>query len=405
MGEHGMKRMGRRAGALMTLVLLATVAGRGTAFAQATDGRWLAWMGCWQPVAEGATGDAADALLCFQPLAGDVGVEMVSVENGEISTRQTVRADGRRHDTSSDGCAGWDRADFSARPARVFLSSEYTCDGDVVRTSTGLLAMVSTEEWVEVKVVTVDGERMTWVTRYHLATQSDAEAAGFGEIAADQSMAVHSARVSAAASPSVDDVIEASGYVDEEGVTAWIAERDVPLEIDADKLVRMADAGVSEDVIDMVIAVSYPSRFAVDRESERRSPGYGPRYGPFGGWGYYQPFYGSLFFSPFGFYSRYGYGFGYRGLGYGGYGYGGYGYGGYYLPVVIQGGRSESGGRVIKGQGYRRNPSSGATRGRAASPRGYVGGSSRGWTGRSSSRSPSRGTSTGRTAKRRGGGG
>ncbi len=411
MGEHGMTRMGRIAGALTTLILLSAVAGRGTAFAQATDGRWLAWMGCWQPVAEAATRDAPDALLCFQPLSSDVGVEMVSVEDGEISTRQTVRADGQRHESSLEECTGWDRGDFSARPARVFLASEYVCDGDVVRTSTGLLAMVSSEEWVEVKVVTVGGgDPMTWVTRYRLATQIDAEAAGFGEIAADRSMSVRSARVAAAARPSVDDVIEASEYVDEQGVTAWIAERDAPLEIDADELVRMADAGVSEDVIDMVIAVSYPSRFAVDRESERGGPDYGPAYGSSGRWGYYQPFYGSLFFSPFGFYSRYGYGFGYRGFGYPGFGYGGYaysgyGYGGYYVPVVVEVDRSDSGGRVIMGQGYRRGQRSGTMRSRGASPRGYVGGSSRGWTGSSASRRPSRGTSTGRTAKRRGGGG
>jgi hypothetical protein len=407
----------------MAVLLFSAVAGPGTAFAQttaqatdqATDGRWLAWMGCWQPVAEAATVDASVALLCFQPLSGDVGVEMVSVENGEISTRQTVRADGRRHDSSLEECTGWDRGDFSARPARVFLASEYVCEGDVVRASTGLLAMVSSEEWIEVKVVTVGGgEPMTWVTRYRLATQSDAEAAGFGDIAADRTMSVRSARVAAAARPSVDDVIEASEYVEAEAVSAWIAERDAPLEIDADELVRMADADVSEDVIDMVIAVTYPSRFAVDRESERDGPDNGRAYGSFQGWGSYQPFYGSLFFSPFGFYSRYGYGFGYRGFGYGGYGYGGYGYGGYYVPVVVEVDRSDTGARAINRQGYRRGQSSGTTRSRGASPRGYVGGSSRGWTGSSSSRGwagssssrrPSRGTSTGRTAKRRGGGG
>lgn len=413
MGKHGMTRMARIPGALITVLLVSALAGPGTIFAQSTDGRWLAWMGCWQPVAEAATPDTPDALLCFQPLSGDIGVEMVSIEDGEISARQTVRADGRRHDSSLEECTGWDRGDFSARTVRVFLTSEYVCESDVVRASTGLLAMVSSEEWIEVKVVTVGGgEPMTWVTRYRLAAPGDAEAAGFGDIAADRAMSVRSARVAAAARPSVDDVIEASGFLEAEAVSAWIAERGAALEIDADELVRMADADVSEDVIDMVIAVTYPSRFAVDRETERDRPAYGRAYGSFGGWGSYQPYYGSLFFSPFGYYSRYGYGYGYRGLGYGGYGYGGYGYGGYgyggyYVPVVVGVDRSDDGSRVINRQGYRRGQSSGTSRSRGASPRGYVGGSSRGWAGSSSSRRPSSGTSrsTGRTAKRRGGGG
>lgn len=406
MAEHGMKRIGRTAAALLALVLLSAGAGPGRALAQATDGRWLGWVGCWQPVAETDTPDTADALLCVLPLSGEGGVEMVSVDDGEITSRRTVRADGQPHDSDLEGCTGWDRADFSARPARVFLTSERVCEGDIVRTTTGLLAMVSSDEWIDVEVVTVgDGAPLTWVTRYRLATPSDAEAAGFGDIAAGREMAVRSARVAAARAPSVGDVIEASERVDPEAVSAWIAERGAPVQIDADQLVRMADAGVPEDVIDMVIAVSYPSRFAVDHESERADRDYGPAHGSFGR-GYYRPYYpyyGSLFFSPF--YSRYGFGYGYRGFGYGGYGYGGYGYGGYYVPVVIQGDPPDDRGRVINRRGYSRGQSAGSSRGRAATPRGYVGGSSRGLGSRSPSRSPARGTSSGRKAKRRGGGG
>jgi hypothetical protein len=250
--EHRITRAGRIAGATVTVLLLSAGMGLGTAFAQttaqatdqATDGRWLAWMGCWQPMAETATREAPDTMVCFQPVQGDVGVEMVTIENGEVSARQTIRADRQRYDSTQEGCTGWDRGDFSAQPARVFLTSEYLCEGEVARTSTGMLAIVSPEEWIDVRVVKVgDTAPLTWVTRYRLATQSDAEAAGFGDIAADRSMAVRSARI-AAARLSVDDVIEASGYVEAEGVSAWVAERNAPLEIDADELIRMSDAGV-----------------------------------------------------------------------------------------------------------------------------------------------------------------
>jgi len=262
--------------------------------------------------------------------------------------------------------------------------------------------MVSGSEWVQVNVVAGGGARTAWVTRYRLAPRSVVEEAGLSDIAADHGMEGRTARVAAAARPSVEDVIEASQYVEEEGVSAWIAELGLRFELDADRLIRMADAGVSEDVIDMVVAVSYPSHFAVDRE--RYSPGYGPTYSSFGGWGFSQPLYSSRFFSPYGYCSPYRYGFGYGGCGYRGYGYGGYGYGGYRSPVIIVIDGSGSGGRVVNGQGYRRAPSSG-TGGRVASPRGYVGGSSGSSAGSRSSTEPSRGTSTGRKAKRKDGGG
>ncbi len=133
MAEHEETRAGRIAFTVLVIGLLAAVTGPGTAYAQESDERWLAWMGCWQPVGEAAARGAPDALVCFQPLAGDVGVEMVSLEDGEIVARETVRADGRRHDANLEGCAGWDRGDFSARPGRVFLASEHLCDGGVVR--------------------------------------------------------------------------------------------------------------------------------------------------------------------------------------------------------------------------------------------------------------------------------
>lgn len=392
---HRYEKPGAGAGGTLSalIFLFAAAAGARTASAQETDARWLAWMGCWQPVGETAGETAPDALLCFQPLADDVGVEMVSVEGGEIVARETVRADGRRHDSELEGCTGWERGDFSARPGRVYLSSEHLCDGGVTREQTGLLATVSTEEWVDVSVVAAEDERTTWVMRYRLADESRTDAAGFAEVAAGRETAVRSARVAASARPSVDDVIEANEYVDADGVGAWIAERGTPLDVNADKLVRMADAGVPEEVIDMVIAVSYPSRFAIDRdrEAERYGPDGSERYGTRGGWGYYDPFYGWPFYSPFGVYSPFWYGYGY--------GYG-YVYRGYYGPIIVKIDRADSrdpGGRVINGMGYRRGSrTSGSGAARSPSIKGSSGSVSRGSSGRKA---------TGRTAKRRKGGG
>ncbi len=391
--RHEPTRVGRLAGTALATLLLAAWGLPGTAAAQQTDGRWLPFLGCWEPVSEEAARAADDALLCLQPVTGEVGVEMISIENGEIVARETRQADGLQRDSEREGCTGWERGEFSARPGVVYLDSEHACEGGVLRGATGVVAMVSPREWIDVKVVTAGGESMTWVARYRLASQRQADEAGFGEIAADRRMAVLSARVAAAKPPSVDDVIEASENIAPEAVGAWVAERDVPLDLNADELIRMADAGLSEEVIDMVIAVSYPEQFAVDRGEERyerrydrayRLGGYGSPWG-WGRWGYYDPFYSSLFYSPYG---------------YGRYGYGSYGYYGYrgYIPVVIGGGRDRdrSTGRVIRGRGYTRGQSSGSGVGaRPASPRGTVSSPSRGSSG---------GRSGGRTAKRRPGG-
>ena len=363
-----------------------------TVAAQEMDERWLAWMGCWQPVRTSTSADAPESLLCFQPSAQEAGVEMIAVEDGEITTREVVRADGQRHESSLEGCDGSRRAAFSSRPGRVFMDVDQLCDGGVDRSSSGMFAMISSQSWINAQVVTVGEEKLTWVTRYRLATQSQAEAVGLGEIAADRSLAVRSLRLAASGRYSVEDIIEAQAHVDPEAVEAWIVEHETPLAIDAGRLVQLADAGVSEGVIDMMIARSYPERFAVS------TGGGGGGDGPWlGGAGYYDPFYGwgSPYYGRFGY--RYGYGYSPFGFGYGspygyGYGYGiGYGYG----PSIIRTEPRNNGGRVISGRGY----SSGSSIGTRST------GSSRGTSSIGTSSSGSGGQSTGRTARRRGGGG
>ncbi len=383
-GGRGCRGQGAgAAGWLAAGALFAAAFAPASVLAQETDDRWLAWMGCWRPVAETApAADAPEALLCFGPRTGDAAVEMVSLEDGEVAARQALWADGRRHDAEVEGCAGWDRGDFSVRPGRVFLASEYECEGGTARAATGIMAMVAADEWVDIKVVDVEGEKLTWVTRYRLASPRAAEEVGFGDAATGRGLALRSARAAGAARPSVDDIIEATAHVDPEGVSAWLAERDARLDLESEELIRLADAGVPEEVIDMAIAVSYPSRFAVGRE-DARDAGYG-RYGGYGGygpWGWADPYYWSLYYSPFGYrYGRLGFGYG-------------YGYGGFYVPIIRSGSR-DSGGRVIAGQGYRRG-SRGATSSRTPTSRGASVGRASGG---------SRG-STGRTARRRGGGG
>jgi hypothetical protein len=204
-------------------------------------------------------------------------------------------------------------------------------------------------------------------------------------------------------------VIEAVAAVGGGATEAWIAETGDGFDLDANQLVALSDQGVPVPVIDLMIAVSYPDRFALAVDDER-SPGlvsvgstsarpvlgsrgvgcysnFGPSYG--------SRYYGSSYYDPF--YS--GCGYRYSSYSYGPYGYGG-GWYGSYAPVVYVGGSTaqRNPGRVVKDQGYTRGrgeTSTGSTStgsaGSAAPPRSSGGATS--------------GTTTTRRAKPRGGGG
>jgi hypothetical protein len=368
------------------------------AAAQTADSRWLPWLGCWQ--AEGSPSDAG--LLCVRPLDGQSSVEILRVTGTDVVSREVVWADGQQHETSREGCNGWEKGTFSKDGARVFLSSDHTCEGGVERSGGGIMALVSPTEWLDVRYLGMGDDRTPWVQRYRAASDEQAEAAGMGGILADRAWAVRTARMAAAAAPSVDDVIEASQEEPAEVVQAWVAERKAPLKLSAKELERMADAGVSPDVIDIAVAVSYPSHFTVraqpgtaDQVADRPFRG---SYYP--GWGF-DPFYYRFGYDPLYYgYGAYGYGYGWGyPVGY----YGGYGYG--YTPVITITNSDQnaiSHGRFVPGRGYTRGSSSGSsgsTGGAAAAPsRGSTGAA----TGSSSSGASS---SSGRTAHRRGGGG
>lgn len=382
----------------LVLSLLAVLAGAVGGEAQ-TDGRWTPFYGCWEPAAGASDG----GLLCFRPTSDDVGVEMLTVLDGEVVTTEVFRADGKAQQIEREGCTGSETAEFAQDPGRIFTRSLYTCEGDVTRSATGIMSMTAPGQWIDVRAVAVGERPLAWVQFYRTADPEAVEAAGLGDITARLGMAVRSARLAASAPLTVDDVLEAAGKVDAEAVKAWVAERGDRFDLTGDDLLALDDAGVDADLIDVMVAVSNPDYFALEEGGEARAaPTRDPatmrsawnRF-PYGR--YYDPF----FFDPFyyGIAARYNYAYSPWGW-YGGYG----GYGGYVpTPIVVR--PAPTGGRVVKGRGYTRGT---ASRGGSGQPayRGPTSRSSGSSAGVSSSSGSSRsgGSSTGRTARRRGGG-
>ena len=360
------RQAGARGSMAMVVVLLGAVVAAPLAAVQQvptaerraglTDTRWGAFVGCWEPVAGQEDADAG--LLCVRP--ADLGVEMFTIHAGEVRTSDLLIADGEPRAIQAEGCEGWEEVSFSDDGRRAFTRSAYSCEG-VQQSGTGVLALVSPTQWVDVRAVEVDGERTSWVQRYSLvgvdrAVSEGVDGPGFG-----METASRAARFVAHRGVGFGEVEEASRNVDTEAVEGWLANRSEGFAPTANDLERLVDAGVAESVIDVIVAKSFPETFSVDAEGAaeqaaaqsgampsrgaRRTLYYGPRM-PFG-------------FRTLGYGYRYGYGPGdvYYGLGY----RDGYGYPGYwdYRPgtVTIERRSPEPPGRMIRGRGYTRGTS------------------------------------------------
>ncbi len=377
-----------------------------TVDAQVVEEPWLAWIGCWVPVG----GGAMDPGLCFVPASEGV-VERISFTGDRIVSRQALRVDGSDSPLVIDDCEGTDALRPSADGLRFYTRSVMTCGDDEWTRAGGVMAMFTPTQWVDVRTVSQGAEPVTSAQYYQLAAEGSEARVGLPAPTPAQVDAAMDARVRASGGLQLEQVADASQHAPAAAVQAWIVEVGSGFRLDGGALVGLADAGVPDPVIDVVIALSFPDRFDINRtgqlmsrtaQAEPAGGGYGGAPEP-GYWGY--PGYGTGYGAAgWGYYTRGG--FGYYGFGGPGVGYPGapFWYGGgrpIYVEVSPTPPRTS---KVVNGRGYTqgRSGSSGG-----ASSQGYSSGRSDSGDGgsvSSGSSAPSRGTSTGRKAKRRGGG-
>jgi hypothetical protein len=374
---------------------------QGTSAAASTDARWEAFVGCWAPE-PGIPGPTA---VCVLP-AGAARVDVVTIAGGKVASRESIDASGVRAPSIREKCEGGDVARWSADGRRLFLVSDHICDGATRVRATGMMALPSGDEWLDVRGVSVaGGPTDVRVRRYHaIAPMAPVIPEPLLQevlaATAERPTLRAAARTNAAAEVDIEQVIEASRTVDAAVLEAWLVENGDGFEMDRAKLVRLADAHVPSRVVDVMVALSYPNRFAIGRRWQRgevpqpkvdttiarptdvaTTPIYGGQYGTYGllnrnrycddglltavsrCYGYGDPY-------------GYGYGNGYSPYGWGNSGWG-YGYGNApgAPPVIVVNGKEK--GRVVNGQGYTRGGSTGDDEGtRTARPRSTSGTSS-----------------------------
>ncbi|MBM3907046.1 MAG: hypothetical protein FJ363_03095 [Gemmatimonadetes bacterium] len=406
------------------------------AFAQGLDARWQPWIGCWTAAAS-ATTEARGSLVCLVPAEQGSGVELAVIAGGVVAHRERFDASVPRVPKDFDGCPGWESVTFSRDARQVLFRSEFTCGATRVQGS-GIYSVTVDGEWIDVSGSVVGGQPTVRAVRYRpagralrrLATGVSSDSMPF-EVVAERSTSRY-ARLGAALPVRTSEVVEAAERVAPPVIEAWMHELQQGFEVNGRELERLADAGLPSSTIDLMVALSYPERFSVQRPAQRGGAvdiervdvtdderlrrsrycgfGYAPGYPSYYSDRCYNDYLlpGGHWYDPFGL-NRYGYG-GYTGYGYG---YGGY-YGGYYWgprPIVIvpanPGDNTQARGRAVKGGGYTRGsggyskPSSGTSGSSASGGSSSGGSSSSGKASSGGSSSGSSGGSSGRTAKPR----
>lgn len=323
------------------------------------DPRWSTWLGCWTPAAQRSTEPGTQ--LCVVPTADNRGIVRLTFVGDKEVLSETVVADGNPVTSPESSCVSTRQSRWSSSGTRLFFSSTLKCANQPDIATSGLSALVTADQWLDVQVVK-SGSRPEQTRTQRFWRSSAAPPA---PVAEQISSLPHVPFL--VPSVSVDDVIEASASAASNAVEAWLSESNSRVPLDRTSLVRLADNRVAANVIDLMVALAYPRKFEV-RRSTPASGGF------FGGDdpGLIPGVWSNL--------AGYGLGYGAWGVPYffGAYAYPYNGY--YYLPVT--GGSESVGdegaahGQVVNGQGYTRVQPREAYRGTASSGSGGKGSAS-----------------------------
>ena len=393
------------------LALLSAVSALAQDTSTAFDSRWAPYLGCWTVVQNQRGHSApvpAGTMVCVRP-SGRFGVAITTTVDGKNVLEQTIVADGAPQKISQGDCTGTQTSDWSRDGERLFTRVELDCANRPKRTVSGI-TLLSGGHWIDSQSTVIDGNSDVRLRRYRRSN--------------DQYTGVSGATT---APLSIEDVIEASAKVQSEALEAALDELNSRFALNSRILKQLADNGVSPNVIDLMVAQSYPERFEVERSyypaPSSASTSYGTSYGTasggnttiYMGAGYpypmYDPFYSSYYYySPFAYpyywgpsYSyRYRYGYSPYYPNYYNYNYYGLGGGGFYGggPSGSGGGNaqpgspdSRGGDGIATGRGYTRVRPAGSSNssggGEAATPTSRTSGSTGGVRGASESSSSS----------------
>ncbi len=370
---------------------------------QPADERWRPWIGCWELVLENArdeatrpaparrplpsTGSSSRPQICIEPSGS--GVTLTTRVAGQQAIQQTILADGRDHQITDAECGGTQRAEWSSDSRKIYSRADLTCSNDKGnRRVSGFSILGANGTWTDIQAVDVSGQQTVRVRSYRRVSE-------VGQIGSG---------LTRATPLTLDDVMEAGSKVSPRALEAALVETGSSYDLSGKDLVALQDADVPSSVTDLIVALSYPDRFVVERQARADLPPSTPFVDEpfFLGWafgypmwsdlyGFYSPLYGPYapyFYSPF---------YAYLPWYYPPY----YGGGGVIIidPGNGSGGGGQlpsGGGRAVDGRGYTR------VRPREADPVPTPINASRGSTGSSSGGSSSSGGGGGATVSSQG---
>ncbi len=274
--DRGIRRSSTLAAvaAATLLALPPAVAAAQSSSSLSSDARWTPWLGCWQvDSATASPQQLRSNLTCVIPTTRSTAVDVVSLVDGSIVSRQTLEANGRSHAVEQAACTGDETGIWSAGYRRVYFRSNYTCNG-TRGSSTRMFAIGPSGEWLEIETIHSGGGTIDHVTRRHDVGIPGRVPAEVVHALAGRDLSIQSARAIAAAPPMPNDVVEAVQNVDAGVVRSWLVGINARFALDAVTATMLIHENVPTSVLQAMLGETRYADEASIAESNRQADEY-----------------------------------------------------------------------------------------------------------------------------------
>jgi hypothetical protein len=251
------------------------------------DGRFNSWLGCWRLEDDLA---GTGARMCITP--DQNGVRLQTIVGTQRGLDELVVPDGVARPIVDAECKGTERAEWSQDGLRVFRSTDVTCNNETPRTIKGVAFLAAGPSWINVQHVS--GQSATTSVRVQRYRRAVNQNLADGTKAPQPGTRASAMPTTAEAVWSIDDVIEASGKLPPDALQAALADVRHGFNLNKNTLQKLDGAGVPDGVIDLMVALTFPKRFIVERAGGSAPLGVST------GMGWYDPFMSPMMMGAYG---------------------------------------------------------------------------------------------------------
>jgi hypothetical protein len=214
------------------------------------------WIGIWIPDDESFS---SKAIVEIRPTADGQGIEISRKAPQQPDVKEVLILDGTKQPLIEKNCSGWRISKLNPHIGAIISASEVNCsDSESFRTSS-VKIILSANQLIDILGITSGDQTQVAIRRLtfnrELPSATGSLPRGVGGSAE---------RTEVSATWTLDDILQLAGTVDDQVFQAALMEKFVRLNLDAKSLRQMKAAKLSNESIDLLVALAYPDRFIIE---------------------------------------------------------------------------------------------------------------------------------------------